>query len=243
MKRYSLILCMVLIVSLSGVASAQIVLGPPAAGAPAALSYRVFGITYGPYLGTAPPNYVGQSSFYTYIGYPISTSVTLIAYAQAAFEFNLGPAIPPTFTSKNFTARLYGLSVTNSSAYYGTDAMNVDLFDMRDGNEDGNVYYGDYNRTRGSRIARRTHTFDPVTPVPADFDNIDVTCAVRNDLFGAGAGDYSGFILKSPDAQYEFVSYDSAPTLMFNPGFTGPKCGCGCGGGGGGGCFIANAAR
>ncbi len=29
MKRYSLILCMVLIVSLSGVASAQIVLGPP----------------------------------------------------------------------------------------------------------------------------------------------------------------------------------------------------------------------
>ena len=41
MKRYSLILCMVLIVSLSGVASAQIVLGPPPAAAGGVVSNKL----------------------------------------------------------------------------------------------------------------------------------------------------------------------------------------------------------
>ena len=141
--------------------------------------------------------------------------------------------------------------MSNAYQYNNSGPINVDLFDMGDPTEDGDVYRDDFNSTRCNRIARRTHMFSQAGT--ADFNDIDVTCALRNDLFGAGAGNYSGFILKSPDAAYsEWIVYDPAtPTLMINPGFTGtgpdcPDCGGGSGGSGGsggGGCFIANAAR
>jgi hypothetical protein len=252
MKRYSLIICLVLILSLSGVASAQVVMLEDAGGIANVRLHTSGSFTYSfttsnYYNGPSLPLLVGYTSSYVYM--PIfQTTATWYPNLQAAFEFNLSPVIPPTFTSNDFTAKLDGLNVTNSYAYYTdgygamTGIMNVDLFDMGDGTEDGDVYYNDYNSRRGGRIARLAHDFAP-GGAHADFTNIDVTCAVRNDLFGAGQTDFSGFILKSPDARYELVWYDDDDAILtINVGNPGPKCGGG-GGSGGGGCFIANAAR
>ena len=119
MKRYSLILCMVLIFSFSGVASAQIVLGPDT---PAAIGDVYTGNSTW-YELTNP--YVGE-----YFGF----------YCQGVIEFYLNPASVPTtnMTANNFTARLDGLSVISSSATIAS--MNVMLYDMLDFSEDGAVY-------------------------------------------------------------------------------------------------------
>ena len=250
MKRYSLIICLVLIFSLSGVASAQVIMPPlEDAGGVANVKLAFYGYIYTnnvtyyipatiPTTAVVPlPPMVGYTTYYTPLDFYGSyiSNANVMANLQAAFEFDLG-TVPTTFTSKDFTAKLNGLNVDSSSFYYGTGTMNVDLFDMGDGTEDGIVYYNDYNSRRGGRIARLPHVFGGAH---ADFDNIDVTCAVRNDLFGAGQTDFSGFILKSPDARYELLWYDDTPTLTITPGVPGPKC---ASGGGGGGCFIANAA-
>jgi hypothetical protein len=189
MKRFSFIICLVLILSLSRVASAQIVLGPPAAGGPGHLidngspvvdTYYVFG----PYVGN--PYFGSLGSYYKQY------------YLQVAVEFNLqgGTTTLPTvdMTSNNFTARLSGLTATDS---WGTGSLNVFLYDMGDGTEDGNVYYNDFNSTQGALIASRAHV---IGGTPAKFDNVDVTEALRNDLFGGGPSDFSGFILLCPDA-------------------------------------------
>ena len=124
-------------------------------------------------------------------------------------------------TANNFTARLGGLTVTYSSATGAMNALDVDLFDMGDGTEDGVLDVYDFNSTLGSRIAKRTHNFGGA---PADFDDIDVTDAVRNDLFGAGQTNFSGFILKpNVNAQEKWVIYDrDTPTLTINPGVSPP---------------------
>ena len=255
MRLNSLIICLVLILSLSGAASAQIVLPPADTGTPGTrityVSYtgNIFG-PYGPTSGSFTNLAVGKISTWTvtyYYPYPNPFYINFFYDGQGAIEFDLGAtAFPTTMTSKNFTARLNGLNVSTSSQYNNSGPINVDLFDMGDGTEDGNVYRNDFNSTRCNRIERRTHMFSPMG-THADFNNIDVTCALRNDLFGAGAGNYSGFILKSPDAAYsEWIVYDPAtPTLMINPGFTGTGPDCpDCGGSDdGGGCFIANATR
>ena len=118
-------------------------------------------------------------------------------------------------TANNFTARLGGLTVTSSS---GSGAMDVDLFDMGDGTEDGVIDVYDFNNTLGSRIARRTHMFSQAGT--ADFNDIDVTAAVQNDLFGGGPQDYTGFILKpNVNALEKWLVYDrDTPTLTINPG-------------------------
>ncbi len=54
-----------------------------------------------------------------------------------ALEFDLGPALSPTFTSKDFTARLDGMTVTTSFATGAMNPLDVDLFNMPDGDEDG----------------------------------------------------------------------------------------------------------
>ena len=243
MKRYSLILCLVLIVSLPGVAIAQIVLGPPPAAVGGVLSFYL--TTIG---GTQNTSYMSTFTSLSAGGFA-SNGIGFSAYvaAHGALEFDLqgGTTNLPTvnMTANNFTARLDGLWVTYSFATGAMDPMNINLFDMGDGTEDGVIDAYDFNNTQGSRIARRTHTFDPVTPVPADFNNIDVTCAVRNDLFGAGQTNFSGFILKSPDSRYELVGYDDDDAILtINVGNPGPKCGGG-GGSSGGGCFIVTAAR
>ena len=233
MKRYALILCLVLIFSLSGVASAQIVLGPPAAGGAGKFLITMGGLTYTSNSGTLPYPYVGGAA---YTGTTYGTVFSFYYNLQGVFEFNLGPAIPPTFTSKDFTAKLDGLSATDLA---GTGALNIDLFDMGDGTEDDAITLTDFNSTRGKRIARRTHTFGGSS---ADFNDIDVTCAVRNDLFGDTQTDFSGFVLKpNLNVLMQGIAYNPTPTLTITPGVSGPKCGGG--GGGGGGCFIANAAR
>ena len=190
MKRFSLIICLVLILSLSRVASAQIVLGPQAAGGIFHLIILENGSTVvdtysftGPYVGN--PVFGGLASYKKY-------------YVQVAVEFNLqgGTMTLPTvdMTSNNFTARLSGLTATDS---WGTGSLNVYLYDMGDSTKDGIVYYNDFNSTQGALIESSVHV---IGGTPAKFDNVDVTEALRNDLFGGGPADFSGFILLCPDA-------------------------------------------
>jgi hypothetical protein len=237
MKRYSLIICLVLIVSLTGVASAQIVLGPP----PAAVG----GASYLYMKTVAGATLTSYSTITSIMAGGISYSfggISLYFAYGGALEFDLGPAMSPTFTAKDFTARLDGLTVTSSFATGAMNPLNVDLFNMPDGTEDGVITVDDFPDKLGRRIARGTHNFGGV---PADFNNIDVTCAVRNDLFGAGQTNFTGFILipAQLSGEMKWVRYDPAtPTLTITPRVPGPKCGGG-GGGSGGGCFIVTAAR
>ncbi len=184
MKRYSLILCLVLIVSLPGVASAQIVLGPPPptqiGGASYFYRHTIPGSSTSTYYNTLQSPLVGGISFAFTIG---GLGLSVYNVYGGALEFDLGPAMPPAFTSKDFTARLDGLTVISSTAVTGANPLNVDLFNMPDGTEDGVITVFDFPDKLGKRIARGTHNFGGV---PADFNNIDVTCAVRNDLFGSG---------------------------------------------------------
>ena len=186
MKRNSLIICLVLILSLSGVASAQIVLGPDT---PAAIGdvYTGNSTWY-----ESPNNpYVGD--FYGYI-------------CQGVIEFYLNPASVPTanMTKYNFTARLDGLSMTSS--YATIASMNVVLYDMLDFSEDGAVTLNDLNSKQGGAIATRTHNF---IGIPANFDNVDVTSEVSNDLFGAGIGqNFTGFILIANPDTGGYVRYN-----------------------------------
>jgi hypothetical protein len=236
MRRYSLMICMVLILSLSGVASAQIVLGPPPAAFGTVLSFYL--TTIG---GTQNTSYMSTFTSLSVGGFA-SNGIGFSAYvaAHGALEFYFGTAtFPTTMTANNFTARLDGLWVNYSYATGAMNAMNVDLFDMGDTAEDGYITTNDFDNTRGSRIARRKHNFGGS---PADFNDINVTNAVRNDLFGAGQTNFSGFILKpNLNNQIRIVGYDTTtPTLTINPGVS---PGGGSGGSDGGGCFIANAAR
>ncbi len=209
MKRFFLIICLILILSLSRVASAQIVLGPQAARC---ISHKIIvrkGSTISDtYSFTGP--YVGNPSF---VDLPLYKQY----YLQVAIEFNLqsGTTNLPTadMTSNNFTARLNGLTATDSR---GTGSLNVYLYDMGDGTEDGNVYYNDFNSIQDAFIAKSAHV---IRGTPAEFNNIDVTNAVRNDLFGGGSTDFSGFILLCPDAPApeRHVRFNlSTPTLTIN---------------------------
>ncbi|MES0447358.1 MAG: hypothetical protein ABUJ92_12510, partial [Desulfobacterales bacterium] len=110
MKRFSLIICLVLILSLSRVAVAQIVLGPQAAkGASHKIFVRNGSTVVDTYSVTGP--YVGNPSF---VDLPLYKQY----YVQVAVEFNLqgGTTTLPTvdMTSNNFTARLNGLTATDS---------------------------------------------------------------------------------------------------------------------------------
>lgn len=244
MKRYSLILCLVLILSLSGTASAQILLGPP----PAAMAggFYTF-VSTTSFSSTVYTNY-GLYGFPAVGGNAFTTMGYYVLYGLgAALEFDLqgGTTTLPTasMTVNNFAARLGGLTV-NTSYPGATGTMVVGLYDMADTTEDGVINFGDFAALLGSpgspTIATRTHNF---SGAPANFNNIDVTAALQNDLFGGGPINFSGFILMptSLNAQFKGVGYDTnTPTLtIYPPGVKPP----GGGGGGGGGCFIANAAR
>jgi hypothetical protein len=135
---------------------------------------------------------------------------TLLYHGQAAIEFNLAsPTSLPTtgMTASNFVAGLYGLNVASES---GSGTMNVDLLDMLDANEDGAVYYDDYNAYMAGALDSRPHVFGDPDNQAHFSNNVDVTDAVRRDLFGAGIGqDFSGFILKSPNAAaMQNITYD-----------------------------------
>jgi hypothetical protein len=191
MKRFYLIICLVLILSLSRVASAQIVLGPQAArGTGHKIIVKKGSTITDTYFFTGP--YVGNPSFVDLPEYKQY-------YLQVAIEFNLqGGTTNLTTANMNpsdlTAARLYELTATGS---WGTGSLNVYLYDMGDGTEDGNVYYDDFNSTQGPLIASRAHV---IGGAPAVFDNVDVTEALRSDLFGGGSTDFSGFILLCPDA-------------------------------------------
>ena len=213
MKRFYLIICLILILSLSRVASAQIVLGPQAARG---VGHKIFldnGLTVVDEYGFFFSDYVGNPVFGSLASYYKKY------YLQVAVEFNLqdGTTTLPTgdMTSNNFTARLNKLTATDS---WGTGLLNVYLYDMGDGTEDGNIdYNNDFNSKQGAIIASRAHV---IGGAPAIFDNVDVTDALRNDLFGGGSTEFSGFILLCPDAlapeRHVRFDLDKPPTLTIH---------------------------
>ena len=112
MKHYFLIICLILILSLSRVASAQIVLGPAAAGGPG----HVIKLKNG---STVVDTY---DVFGSYVGNPVFGSLGSYYqkyYLQVAIEFNLQGGTTnlttANMTSNDLTAAtLYGLTATAS---------------------------------------------------------------------------------------------------------------------------------
>lgn len=133
-------------------------------------------------------------------------------YKQGVIEF-LFPATIFTrssMTTNNFTAKLNDLDVDQSS---GTGSMQVNLRDMADSAEDAQVDENDFKSFRGGSIASITHHFGGAH---ADFTNVDVTDAVRHDLFRDGLGQTTiGFLLFAPgqDSQ-QVLKYSKNPEIV-----------------------------
>ena len=118
---------------------------------------------------------------------------------HAVVEFDLSGV---NMTEAQFCqAFLNGLKIREVSPDEGTDPpgdgiFTVQVYDLDDLNEDGAVTSGDFGKTTGAIIATLN-----IAPGSEDtvFNNIDVTQAVRHDLFDPGHSNYSGFILVSTD--------------------------------------------
>ena len=129
---------------------------------------------------------------------------------HGVLEFNIdqtagGDPFPlPWMTENNWIAYIDGLVVD-----YGTAGvqLQVDLFDMDDGNEDGAVTESDFNA--GQEFIQ--NLFNSIPPDGTEIDQIDVTEQLREDLFGSSsAGNTSGFLLtiQDPDQDYAYVNFD-----------------------------------
>ncbi|PXF56989.1 MAG: hypothetical protein C4B58_11340 [Deltaproteobacteria bacterium] len=193
-----------LVILLSGSANAQIVLTPPDTTGTPWHSYYYMGTLYGS--GMDPGLRVGHTyttSYYTWY--------------RSALEFDisgLAGVTPANFVS----ASLGGLEVSGYGGYYSPvypgDAMTVNLYDMEDITEDGSITAADYDSVNGPAI---TTLFNAIPAADTSYDNIDVTSELSNDLFGAGVGNWSGFVLISPDADQQWISFEeTAPTLTIN---------------------------
>jgi len=136
-------------------------------------------------------------------------------YLRGMFEFvfpTTGVFPPASMTANNFRAKLNLLiDWEHMTDYATTGSMTIELHDMPDSHEDGDMLVDDYG-IDGGLIATRQHVFfsipdggivDGAIPdgaVLAEFINVNVTAALRRDLFGAGMGQPStGFVLKSID--------------------------------------------
>ena len=108
---------------------------------------------YGPYTGSWP-TYLAVRKTFKYTN-PVPNGYIFYIYdGQGAFEFDLVPVNTIAFTSKNFYRHAQWIECEWFVSNLYSVPMHVDLFDMGNGAEDGNVYYTDFNSTRGSRIAR-----------------------------------------------------------------------------------------
>jgi len=158
------------------------------------------GVTFGT---LSPTIQVGQV-VHSGTGRIAATSTTTVF--QGVIEFIVPQTLPGFMTADNFTAKLNSLTATNGD---GTTSFNMPilLYEMSDTAENDDVGPSDYNGFVGSPIATRYQQLPNMTH--AVFDDIDVTAAIRHDLFpaapDAGARIYqpptpitAGFILLSP---------------------------------------------
>jgi len=184
MRRWILVLGILGLLTLSGAAQAQTVinLSPSAAGT---------------------VKHTDSPSIYS-----TSTTFMIVGKGSRRFQGVIEFGIPTTgleaMTTSNFTAKLNNLGITG---YTGIGTMAINLWDLADSTEDGDIKVSDYNNTTGGIIATQVHHFGGVW---ANFNNVDVTSQVRNDLFGSGTGQPTmGFILIAP-------SPGAAQVVFFN---------------------------
>jgi len=118
-----------------------------------------------------------------------------MSYMHGIIEIDLdrtaggGVFPPPSMTLYNWSAFLTGLTLT-SGPPEGV-SMQVTLNDLKDSDEDGLLDAGEYWSTFGALST----LFDTMPEIGKQF-SVDVTNALRRDLFGEGAGDITtGFIL------------------------------------------------
>ncbi len=228
------ILSALLIIVMTGSVSAQVILEPAVTGD---VSYRnTYRFAYRAdipisafstitnYVPTTPLVQAGWSYYQASTG-----SMTSYFFMQrrswinhGVLEFNIdqtagGDPFPvPWMTENNWVAYLDGLVVD-----YGTAGvqLQVDLFDMDDGDEDGAVTETDFNA--GQQFIQ--NLFNSIPPDGTEIDQIDVTEQLREDLFGASSpGSTSGFILtiQNPDQDYAYVTFNhNRPQLkiILNP--------------------------
>ena len=134
-----------------------------------------------------------------------------IHYFQGVLEFDLAGAGLPTaaMTPGNFSARLDGLTMHGTVQSL---ALGISLFDLQDDSEDGQVSPLDCNHTRGPALG---HTLYDPEQSNHDFTHIDVTEAIRRDLFGDGKGDTSsGFLLRASDCSNARLLLNSFQTTL-----------------------------
>ena len=189
MKRYLLILTLIVLIFCASLTNAQIV-APEAVGT----AWQIYAdSTYGYWEDQL---YVGR---YYYSSYSYDYNV------QGVIEFNLSGLPAAGMTKYNITATLGGLTETNSFdnfSYSGT--ININIYDLDDDYADGYITADDFESIEPENtaaIASSAHIFGDGSL--ANFNNVDVTEAIRRDLFPVGGGqDYTGFLLKSTDAQF-----------------------------------------
>lgn len=198
MKSFKFLIILLL---LSRSVSAQIILGPKVAGTCERRSYIWYNVHY--------PSYRNSSSEFIPLAGEIhegrdwrhsmsgSTALFWLYTFHGVFEFDLDQTIngapfpPPGMTSQGWQAQLEHLEVID--VFY-LDVLGVDLFDMTDGSQDGAVDERDFNT--GNHLARLTDEM----PSAGSIYSVDVTSALRHDLFGPNRYSTSGFVLKPTES-------------------------------------------
>jgi len=132
-------------------------------------------------------------SYYDTCGY-----TSTVYSVQGVLEFNLDdPELPVSLiTENNFSAKMYNLH----GVPFDTSAWTyIALLDLGDDSEDDRISKEDFDSIEGddAGIAQRSFSIEGSC---ASFSRVDVTYALRRDLFGRGSKQStSGFILISLD--------------------------------------------
>lgn len=130
---------------------------------------------------------------------------------QSILEFDISSLIGLGVTADNFQqAELGNLQITDAGNPGGS--MTVYLHNLHDTSEDGVISVDDYSNFITPEI---TTLFMVAPPIGTSLNNIDVTGAIYDDLFGSGNNeDFSGFVLVTPLCVYEPWSWvEFEPTL------------------------------
>ena len=198
MKR--IIAAFACLLTLPGGAAAQTLIDEPVGGV-AIMTEVIFSSTGGATVTLGSPSTYALSSSLAVANQTVSTADVhssingyRLSYdvGHGVLEFPLdGFSIPESMTSHNFTARLMDLSGAPPSSSTAAD-LGVNIFDMQDAQEDGFVTAADFNAALGTTPINSTPFQNGAFPE----EGLDVTDALRRDLFGDGTGDdATGFIL------------------------------------------------
>lgn len=188
----------VMLLLMCSMVSAQIMIGPEVTG-----THAHFTHTYGGEIDTSLSNVFsdGIRSGLNYTGTSAGPFRSYwFTFNRGIMEFDIestisGGSFPvPGQTSYNWSATLDDLTVSDVTVP-GFE-IGLDLFDMDDSAQDGVLTSGD--RAERQFIERISST----VPAPGETFSIDVTEALRHDLFGSNPSTTSGFILKPTEATW-----------------------------------------